>query len=454
MSTKSRKKDINSSVVRPGSHHTWRYNGNAVTVDFGVSATPRASSEIRKLSRDPSSPTTKREKPYLNLKQLVQGVRGGMCYAHQSSGLVHNVRVGDLQGDAFSSSPNVFNTYMGFPNGSPRYTIPADKWPMNPDLLSQAEVKAYAALRNKYGEMDLDSYLSFGLWYGERKETASLVRDAGIAFMTLITSWKSRSAQGMVDAVYRFRVSARRKQVSAWARREIRRQSERTKGLSTAMATLDFVNRSILVWNLGISPLLNDLDRTYRALRYDTVQDPSKLEIKAKGWVQRQEVNSELVTTDRGHVKLRTRVNHLSRYTSVLVARPSLTDRALLERMGLANPVSLIAELTSCSFLLNYVWSILDYLKALSTPMAFEFVDGSWSKKISHLCWVDMKSSSSSGNRVATGSWSHLEYERKVYTKFPFPIPPMSFRGQDLEAKQALNVATITWSRVRKALGS
>lgn len=454
MPPKVNKKDINTSVTAMGSFHTWRYNGKAITVDFGVSPN-LANREVRKLLRDPSSPKTKNEKPYLNLKILVEYPRGGVCYAHQATGAVHTVMVGDLGSTTYSASPKAFNTLMGFPNQNARYTPQAGEWPINPDLLSQAETRCYLALRKKYGEMDLDSNLSFGIWFGERREMASLVRGVGNAMLGLFQAYRSKDPSQLVQSIKAFKIAASERRLTSWARRELQ-ALKKAKGRGaggTALKTVDSVNQAILTWNLGVSPLLRDADAAYKALRYDTVKDPTALLIKAKGWIQKQEVNSETVKTDRGHVTVTTRVNHVSRYTSVMIARPSITDLALLERLGLGNPLSLAAELTTCSFIVNYYWGILDYLKASSVPMAFEFVDGSWSKKISHLCWVDIRSSSSSGNRKASGRWIHVEYNRKVYGKFPFPTPPLSFKGQDTTFSQDLNTATVIWSRVRKAMG-
>jgi hypothetical protein len=211
-------------------------------------------------------------------------------------------------------------------------------------------------------------------------------------------------------------------------------------------------NDAILTWNLGISPLLNDADKTYNALRYDLPLDPTSLLIKAKGWVAKQDVDSEKFVTNSGGTVCTSRVNSFVKYTSVIIARPSISDMALLERLGLANPVSLAAELTTLSFLVNYFWGILDYLKATSTPMAFEWYDGSWSLRVSHLQWLDVASSSESGNRKATGRWVHSEYTRKVYSTFPIPIPPLSFKSGQLTDRQAVNTAAIVWSKVRKAL--
>lgn len=454
---KMKKKDINSSVSVPGVKHGYRFKDGRLEVDNGELPCPMARRDVRKLTRAVSSPTTRNEKPYLNLKSQIIGVRGGTCYNHTSNQRYHNVQVGDLQGEVFGASPKNFSAGMGFPNLNPRYLPQAGEWPMNPDLLSQAEIKCYAALRNKYGELDIDSYLSFGIWYGERRELASLLKGAGLAFGQLVAAVKDRKKPLFIKGLRSFRVAVKRGQVNRWWEREIeshlRRKKERERP-GTALRTADVINNAILTWNLGVSPLLNDLDKVYKACRYDTVKDPSSLLIKAKGWEQRQEVNTEVVSTDRGHVKVKTNVNHLVRYTSVMVARPSLTDRALLERLGIGNPASLAAELTTLSFMVNYAYGILDYLKAVSTPQAFEFVDGSWSKRISHLQWVEITSSSSSGNRKAAGRWYHLEYKRTVYGKFPFPIPPLSLKSEDNNLRQDTNVATVTWSRVRKALGS
>lgn len=459
---KGKRKDIPfTSVSVAGTKHTWRYNGKVVVVDYGVSPAPLVRREIRKLARDTTEPLSRREKPYHTLKANVTGIRGGVCYNHAKSGQVHYVQVGDLQGESLGASPKIIYCNMGYPNGTPRYLPVNGEWPINPDLLSQAEVKCYAAMRNKYGELDLDSNLSFGIWFGERKELAALVKGAGVAMLGIFTAYRQKDPSMLARSIQHFRKTLRDGEVLGWAKQEIRdlrRREKKRGGPGRALRTVDSVNQAILTWNLGVSPLLQDVDRVYTALRYDTVKDPSALLIKAKGWVERNEADTEVLKTDRGHVTVVTNVNHLVRYTSVMIVRPSLTDRALFERLGLGNPMSLIAELTTCSFIVNYFYGILDYLKAISTPQAFEFVDGSWSKKVSHICNVAITSSSSSGNRKAAGNWTHFEYQRKVYTSFPFPTPPLSLKGRsgnsDVTFRQDLNTGTVAWSRVRKALSS
>lgn len=85
--------------------------------------------------------------------------------------------------------------------------------------------------------------------------------------------------------------------------------------------------------------------------------------------------------------------------------------------------------------------------------MAFEFVDGSYSLKVSHIQDAVYESTSAQGRVLARGKYIRSEYVRKVYKAFPVLIPPLSLRGDDLNALQMTNVVTVLLEKVRKACG-
>lgn len=455
----SKKSNIDSTVSALGIRTYW-------TVTNGVAGPKQTSSvvarvEQRKLFRDTSSPKERREKPYTNVRVQIQYPYGKLFTNFNTSGTLYTVSSGDIGGTVFNKGPICT---MGYPYNSTRYFPTTNSWPWNPDLLSQAETRAYLALRNQYKEMDSSSYQEIGIWWGERHETASLLRDAVGALAKLVEGVRNLKSGDIRRALRDFGVDIRPRNVLKRIKRELalmrKRLGNGTPGRQKGevilsrlpLETVKTTNRLVLAYNLGVSPLMRTLDGAYMGL-LQSVADPSALLIKAKGWVTRQEIGSDTVKAARDHVTVTTSVNSLVRYTSVLVCRPSNSDLARLERLGLANPPALLAELTSLSFMLNYFYPILDYLKAAGTPMAFEFVDGSYSLKVSHIQDAVYESTSAQGRVLARGKYIRSEYVRKVYKAFPVLIPPLSLRGDDLNALQMTNVVTVLLEKVRKACG-
>lgn len=412
--------------------------------------------ETKKLIRDVGSPTTRNEKPYHHKHVVIEYPSGKFVLNYNARGNSFIEYVGCAGDASFSGGPMTAFNYPTHTN--PRYVARLNDWPVNPDLLSQAEIKAYAALRNKYKSMDLSSYLTPGIWWGERRETASMLADAATGLARLVQGVRTLNYGAVRRAISDFRVDltgAKWKRIRREldiARRKARRQRGEVLVGLTAKETAFTANRVVLTANLGVAPLLRDLDAAYLAT-LQSVKDPTALLIKATGWEERHDTGSVVETVARGNCSVLKRVNSLVRYKVVLVASPSDSDLARFERAGVLNVPSILGELTGLSFIVNYFYPVLDYLKAVSTPAAFVWKDGSWSVKVSHLQDEIWRSSSPFGQQIARGSYRHVEFRRKVYSAFPVPIPPLSFRQQDLTVDQAVNVATVAIEKVRKALG-
>lgn len=449
----SNKRDQNWSTSAPGRYYYELWSGKAFVWRYNPIPVSVVAQEVRKLVRTPGKlPVIKVEKPYVNKHVVIAYPQGQFC--HYSGGYCywHKGQFGTL---TFNKGPNM---RMDAVIGSMTYIPSSGDWPVNPDLLSQAEVKAYAALRNKYQETDLSSYLTPGVWYGERRETAGLLRDAAVGLGKLVKSISRLSVGGVRRALTDFRVDLTsnqwkriKREINIARKRAVRQNGEVLYGL-TAKDTLFTANRVVLAANLGVAPLMRDLDAAYLGM-LQRARDPSSLRIKANGWVNQHTIGTVRKSYYDGRATEENNVNSLLRYRVTLVASPADSDLAVIERAGLLNVPSTLGELTGCSFILNYFYPILDYLKAVSTPAAFTWVDGSWSVKISHLQNVRYRSLSPQGWVTAVGSYRHVEFRRKVYSTFPVPTPPLSFRGTDLTVDQAVNVTTVAIEKVRKALG-
>lgn len=450
----ARKKDQNWSTSRTGTRRqrTWSFGVPGNWKSQGVTT----HEETKKLIRSTGSPTTRSEKPYHHKHVVIDYPTGKFALSYESYGGSFREYVGSAGQTSFYGGPRGSFYYPNFNNH--RYSATLNDWPVNPDLLSQAEVKAYAALRNKYKSMDLSSYLTPGIWWGERKETASLLADAATGLARLVQGVRSLNYGAVRRAIIDFRVDLTgnkwkriRRELDIARRKARRQQGEVLVGL-TAKETAFTANRVVLTANLGVAPLLKDLDAAYLAT-LQSARDPTSMVIKATGWEQRHDIGSTVETVASGRCNITRRVNSLVRYKAVFVASPSDSDLARFERAGVLNAPAILGELTGLSFIVNYFYPILDYLKAVSTPAAFVWKDGSWSVKVSHLQDEVWKSSSPIGQLIARGSYRHVEFRRRVYSTFPVPIPPLSFRQQDLTEGQAVNVVTVAIEKVRKALG-
>jgi hypothetical protein len=452
----AKKQNIDSLVRAPGAYKAW-YNSPGSVVE--ISNTPtEARIGVRKLIRDISDPLSRREKPYTNRRIEIERPHGTLYTTFNSAGTTYYKWRGDLPA-AISGGYNNSMTYFNA-LGSAQFVPRETEWPLNPDLLSQAEVKAYAALRNKYKELDSSSYLSPGIWFGERKETAALLRDAAVTFGRFVQGVRSMKARDVSRAIMDFRADLKpgavyrrvKRELALMRNRLLRKQKGEVILRRLPQETVLTANRLVLAYNLGVSPLLKDLDAAYKAT-LQSVADPSRLVIKAEGWVIRQEDGSNRRKYDRDHIVETVAVKHVLRHHVTIVCSPAETELAYLERAGLANAPSTLAELTGCSFILNYFYPILDYLKATSTPLGFVFDQASYSVKVSHEQTARYESTSRTGQGVATGLYRHIEHRRKLYGAFPVPIPPLSFRTQDLTADQAVNVTTVALEKASKALG-
>lgn len=451
----SRKKDQNWSTLVYGTcqYRNW---SNGVPGVYSMPQKALLKQELKLLVRDSHSPNERNEKPYVHKHVVIQWPAGVLPVSFNAQGTSFIEWRGTFGPYNWRDGLETNMRYRG-PWGE-KYIPTTSDWPINPDLLSQAEVKAYASLRNKYHEMDLSSYLTPGIWWGERKETAGLLADAAKGLASLVQGVRSLNYGKVRRALLDFRVDltenlwTRVKREMDIARKKARRQQGEVLYGLTARDTVFTANRIVLTANLGVAPLLKDLDAAYKAT-LQSVDDPTNIVIKANGWEQRHDTGSVTNSFERGHVVHTTRVNSLVRYRVTLIASPSDSDLAKFERAGVLNVPSVLGEVTGLSFILNYFYPVLDYLKATSTPAAFTWKDGSWSVKVSHMTDVIIKSSSPLGQHTVTGRYIHREFRRKVLTSFPVPIPPLSLRHDDLSVDQAVNVVTVAIEKVRKALG-
>lgn len=405
-----------------------------VLVDFGNATGSGVHQRYeRKLVRSGGkfTPGTRPQKPYLN-HFLKFSYPSGRMRTKDGSNFF------DTEGDYGSYSQGGLTTSLDYPH--PRGGLYAPEIvgtaapSLNPDLLSQAEVKALNKLRDKGGDSDID----FGLWFGERKETAQLVTRAckGLVDLAQAIARKDwgRSARAVKDA---FGVSsspskerARQRRVERWLKWELKRAP------SIAERTMRSLEDVALTYNLGISPLMGDIEATITRMRA-SLTTAAWLLVRARHF---REKGGTDVYSPSPDTSVTTVGYELHGYTVTLRAEPTVSTLSMLASWGLANPANTAYQLTRASWLFDYFVSMGPWLEASNVPLQYRFLDGSWTRRIVRNV---TKTIETPGGRKAKG-WLTLNHtQRFTYSSFPVTIPPLSLHGKDLSVKQAVNASLV-----------
>jgi hypothetical protein len=202
-----------------------------------------------------------------------------------------------------------------------------------------------------------------------------------------------------------------------------------------------------LAWNLGINPLLKDLETASQLLQSGLLTHDWNLKSVARyGRVVNDVDKTEWPNTG---VRQTSTISENHGYTVTLVGRPKATISALLSALGLTNLPSIAYQATSCTFIVDYFLALGPWLEAVSVPKDFEFVEGSWTQKVTRIVTQTVLGS---GEEKMVGSYV-LDYtRRKLYSGFPFPLPPLSFREKDLAEKQLLNTGLVAVQKIQQLL--
>lgn len=432
-----------------------RYTGSLKTVTYRRGVPYRVYNDavwldgayVRK--RVPSDDKTirpEKEKPFEHRTLKVNPVRG--TFNTVQDGLYRYMYEGLLSPTSFNAGGGTLYTNMAFPYGS-HGGLPSAHTGLNPDLLSQAEVKALNKLRDNTGAADLD----FGLWYAERHETVSLFRKGAVGLLNLskaIARKDYRQSAEVLRDVFGVSASAkaeraRMERFERWVQRESRR------GRKIPNRVLKETEDAVLTYNLGVSPLLQDLAAAHTALQTGELPDGMRLKSVATHKRVTQDREERIVASGpEGSVKVVTTLAENHGYTVTLVARPLNTDIAKFQRWGLTDPLALLYQSTRLTFILDYFYALGPYLDSRTIPLGFEWIDGSWSQKVEKTVTFTVYSPYGG---LAKGSYSLVAHQRKTYGFWPVPIPPLSLKSKDLTAKQALNAGLIALKSLRAMLG-
>lgn len=327
---------------------------------------------------------------------------------------------------------------------------------VNPDLLSQAEVKALNKL-DQFSFEKGDASVDFAVAAGERRETARLLASASLGVLNLARAVSGFSGRGLqwefgvanvIRDAFGVNVSpARLARKYARRRENLRKRTlrgEMTKGAATASLMADVW----LTYRLGVTPLMSELDGLYNISQQKAYQrDNWSFRVSARHYVERAGVQKRGIDyKNSGFQELY--VSELHGYTCTLVAAPVKKELDRLAQFGLDNLPGTIWELTTFSFVVDYFVNVGDFLSSLNVRKRFEFIDGSWTQRI-----VRQYSTVLSGpGTMARGFCSFDHTKRHVYTTFPVPMPPLSLSGEDLTIKRFLTMASLSIVKLRKLL--
>jgi hypothetical protein len=316
--------------------------------------------------------------------------------------------------------------------------IPADgSTLLNPDLLSQAQVKCLNKMRAKDGQAtDFD----VGVWFGERKETAELLRRGATGITNAAKAiarrdWRQTAAAfnlAFGTSISPAMERRRMRKVERWLKKEF------GKIPSVAHWVCSQLNDAWLTWNLGLSPMLQDVDAALQRLKYGPTRDSAFVRCSARH--SRVRDLSDSYSPVSG-VQMELSAYELHGYTATFVAAPTVTALNMWSRLGLTNPGYLTWQLTRASFVVDYWIAIGEFLKALNVSQEFEFIDGSYTQRVIRNTNLVV---TSPGGRTMKGMTSLSYTKRTVVSSFPMLIPPLSFKGKDLSVTQAVNSSLLS----------
>lgn len=449
-------KDINSYSYTPR-YLTHRREGN-YPANYGTYQQGGAEERrllIRSTGKWKPGDGRKPEQPYTNSHAISNPLMGSVVayqrntgygeFRHVFNGSLHNKGFwegfsGDMNPAAHGGSVASFPVY--------------NATGLNPDLLSQAEVKAYGKL-DAFSPEKGDASVDVATAFGERRETGQLLMGAatGVLNVARVISGFDRHGWefGLANALKSsFGVDVHPAELRRRYRRRAKRLSERslknevTRGVAVATLMADVW----LTYRLGVTPLMSELDGAYQALQ-DTRITPDQFmfRVSARHYRERGGLQKRPIDYKSSGIQ-EFYCFELHGYTVTFVACPHKGEIDKLARLGLDNLASTVWNLTTLTFVLDYLVSIGDWLEALNTPKRYVFQDGSWTQRI-----VRQYSTVLIGPEAKGRGHCTLDHtKRHVYTSFPVPIPPLSLNGEDLSLKRLLTMAALAVVKVRKLL--
>lgn len=449
------RKDINSTVCQPV-YVSHQREGN-YPANFGTYQTG-SNCEVRVLTRSTGKwkpgDGRKPEQAYQNTQIFYRTPHGNVVAYERNRG--------------YGEHRHVFKGFVGlsFQEGFQGSLVPAHhggsvaSFPdisflgVDPDLLSQAEVKCYNKLDDlPRGKARFDAAVAAG----ERRETARMLASAVVGTLNLgraVSGFSGRGRQwewGVAEVLrdaFGVNVHPARLRRKYQKRLEKLRKSTLRGEISRGVATSSLMADIWLTYRLGVTPLMSELDGLYNIVKHQPA-DPSNFTFKVTARHYRERSSSQSRGLDyKSSGRQEFFATELHGYTVTLVAAPTVAVQDTLTQFGLDNLPGTIWELTTLSFVFDYFVNVGNFLQALNVPRRFKFVDGSWTQRIVRQYSTVLSGPGTKARGVATCDHTR----RYVYDKFPVPIPPLSLNGEDLTAKRFITMAALAMVKLRKLL--
>lgn len=219
-----------------------------------------------------------------------------------------------------------------------------------------------AAARTKFRNELLDGKAEWGVTLGEMKETARGIRQFSEETLDVI-SWLAKSARRTKKEIVReiLGIPPGTKRARPWIPKPDQK-----------------VINGWLEYQFSVQPLLGDIQTSSEALSDLLFEENRPLRMKIKTGAESRglvDITSPGGVSPgwTGTVTVETRTQcHISAVYDVVP-----TSRRTLQQLGLGNPVATAWELTTLSWMVDYVWGVGDWLKSLTKIDGASFVEGS-----------------------------------------------------------------------------
>lgn len=382
------------------------------------------------------------EKPFINGTLKVQFPTGPVNrrdggYLWRSSGPHSNSFTMRDSGEPLTGTLEFPMNGTRFPRANSGAIYPPG---VNADLLSQAEVKAL----NKLREKGTATSLNFGMVWAERKETIALFASATQATLKVALALRSGDFGSAINTLiddFRHTFGGLHPEK---AKRKLQRDFKNARRSSKKL--LDQMANLTLAWNLGITPLMKDLEAANELLQTGILTRDWNLKSVSK-YSRTINDRDQKSWPDTG-VTSETTVSETHGYTVTLIGRPKSTIEALLGVLGLNNPLSLLYQATTGTFIIDYFYALGPWLDSLTVAGEFTFHGGSWTQKVSRVVTQTIVSSAG----PVRGGYVLNYVNRRLYDGFPLPLPPLSLRERQLSDKQVLNTGLVALQKLKQLL--
>lgn len=341
------------------------------------------------------------------------------------------------KGKAEVFGPNKFRRYIGGVQTFVAPVLTGHNVLPNIDYVSQAEAKALNQFLT-HGKAR-DGTFNAGLAWAERKETARMLESFAQTSVDVLRALKSGQWKKVFNYLGPMSIPDTRRELSKTAYWKWLKGNQRW----IRNATPKELASGYLTYMNGLKPLLGDIHNAAEALA--NRNSPEHWVITAIAKVQHHTRNIEQMRVVTGDGNKYPLCNREVVYTKGAKVRldARVTDALLhrLAQLGLNNPAHTTYEATRLSYILDYVLGVGNWLQSLGAVDGMTFYSGSFTTYAEVI--VQVSEAETSEHNKFSGVSTRKLWERKVYTSFPVPIPPLSLKPEPLNLWQKANALSV-----------